>query len=150
MIGSRTFLKRGATLAAGLAIVTATQLGGPPTVTAAPARAAVSVVSLHLEQPGSTFAATGPTLGQARVGQNLRVTLYASITDAARPSAAQVQLRASVGGKAVLISNGTFAVSRSQMQGSTAGWRWFYNTVHVARPGRYTVSGSFRMNGVTF
>ena len=108
------------------------------------------LMELRFELDGSLI--LGAAVPCCRIYEDERVQrTFPGLVDAARiVGSTAIQGRASVGGKAVLISNGTFAVSRSQMQGSTAGWRWFYNTVHVARPGRYTVSGSFRMNGVTF
>jgi hypothetical protein len=60
-----------------------------------------------------------------------------------------VELKVLAGRQTVLLSHGTFSIGRSQMQGSVSGWRWFYNTIRLTRPGRYLVTGSFTMNGVS-
>lgn len=147
MTGYWKLLGGSTVLVAALTLPAMAAPGGLQTASAAAQGAGVSAATLHIERPGATFAAAGPTLTQARVGQTVRITLYVSITNATSPSVARVRLSATNGAKAILTSSGTFSIGRAQMQGFSAGWRWFYNSIRLTRPGRYNVTGAFSMNG---
>jgi len=112
-----------------VAILLAALVSPTSIIKAAPPAPAPDVESMivRVEKPASRLGPDTAGLKRVRIGQSVRIAVYAYFTDLKPGTTARVGLTIYGAGRPDLISRGTVEVTKT---GTAPGWRWFWDTVH--------------------